>query len=202
MPHPRLHLRSFAAITVTAIAALPAAAAAQETRALSAHAHGLTVIELAVEDGAVVVNLDAPGADVVGFEYAPETDADRAAVDAALGRLADPAAVLALPDAAGCVLEDVSVELVRAEAGDHAGHDDHEDHAGDHGQDKDEAGGAHSAFEAAYAFDCADAGVVTAVIFPYFETFEAAREIELRYVTDRGAGSATVRRDRPEADLD
>ena len=83
-----------------ALALLASPAIAEESRQLDSHEHGVGELNIAVEGKTVVMELHAPGADIVGFEYVAESDADRAAVDAAVARLAAPLDLFVLPDAA------------------------------------------------------------------------------------------------------
>ena len=59
-------------------------------------------MNIAAEGSDVLMELEVPGADIVGFEYAAKTDADRKAVDAAVTTLATPLDLFVLPSAAGC----------------------------------------------------------------------------------------------------
>jgi len=65
------------------VAAGPAASAEREH---GAHEHGVGQLSLAVEGNTVEIEITAPGADIVGFEHAAETEADRAALTAAFGQ--------------------------------------------------------------------------------------------------------------------
>jgi len=56
------------------------------------------------------MELHAPGADIVGFEYSAETAQDRAKVDAAVAMLARPLDLFALPEAAGCSVAQASMK--------------------------------------------------------------------------------------------
>lgn len=197
---------------------------AQETRQADAHEHGVGMLDIAVDGGTLAMVFHAPGADIVGFEYLPESDADRAAVDAAVATLSQPLSLFALPDAAGCTVDAATAELEAegahddhadhaehdakhdAEHGhdDHAdehhaeeGHEDHDDHAEEHHGEK----VTHTEFNAQYSLTCADPSAITAMTFPYFETFENAREVEVQIVTTTGAQAFEVPRDAPAIDL-
>ncbi|SDW07006.1 Protein of unknown function [Albimonas donghaensis] len=193
---------------------------AQDKREMEAHEHGVSTLELAVEGGEVAINLTSPGADIVGFEYAASSDADKDAVEAAIRVLLTPENVVTLPDAAECRLTEVLAHLHGG--GDHDedehGHGDHEDHADDHADeahhddghgddhgdehgDDHEAGAEHSEFHVRYRFACEHPEDLTALAFPFFERFGAAKEIEAQYVTDAGAGSAEITRDAAELSL-
>ncbi|WP_010138886.1 DUF2796 domain-containing protein [Oceanicola sp. S124] len=190
-------------IALTAMAGLIAPLAhAQEHRELGAHVHGVSKLELAIEDGRLEMMLRSPGADIVGFEHAAESDDDKAAVEAAIARLKEGATLFALPPAAGCSLISASAEL---ESGAHVHDDDHDHHAEeghDHEDHHDDDHGGHSEFHAAYSFECADTGALTQIGFPFFGAFPNAHEIEAQYVTDSGAGAAEVSAAGAELKLD
>ena len=105
---------------------------ASETRELDAHVHGVGTLDIAVEGDAIVMAFEAPGADIVGFEHPPESDADKAAIEAALETLGDPLAHFRFSQAAGCRMTAAQVVLVGLE-------DDHEDHHGDDHEDHHES---------------------------------------------------------------
>lgn len=195
---------------------------AQETRQADAHEHGVGMLDIAVDGGTLAMVFHAPGADIVGFEYLPESDADRATVDAAVATLSQPLSLFALPDAAGCTVDAATAELEAEGAhDDHADHDakhdaehGHDDHAHEHADEHHAEDGhddhaeehhgekvTHTEFHAEYTLTCADPSAITAMTFPYFETFENAREVEVQIVTTTGAQAFEVPRDAPAIDL-
>lgn len=134
------------------ILALVAAAPvlAEDTRQLDAHEHGVGTLNIAIQGADVAMTFEAPGADIVGFEYVAKRDADLAAIKAALGILNAPLEVFVMPDAAGCSVVTAKAAL-ESEDGHEDGHGDHDDHGhgdthkhGDEGHtDKDHAEHAH-----------------------------------------------------------
>lgn len=177
---------SFGMLAVLAAAPLMA----QETRELDAHEHGVSEVQIAVEGNAVDIMLHAPGVDVVGFEYKPTSDADKAAVAAAIDMLRQADRVIALDPAADCVLETTGAEL-------HSAGDADSDH--DHDHEEVEAG--HREFEAHYHYVCASAASLNTISFTFFDSFPNAVEIIVEFVTDAGAGRAEVTRDEPSLTL-
>ncbi|EET48034.1 DUF2796 domain-containing protein [Thalassobium sp. R2A62] len=115
-------------LMLSTVAATPILA--EETRQLDAHEHGVGQLNIAFEGSTIAMELHAPGADIVGFEYQAESDEDLASIDAALAVLAKPLDLFVLPDAAGCSVVDADAELESEEA--HDDHDDHDDHKEDH----------------------------------------------------------------------
>ena len=196
---------------------------AEVRRELGAHEHGASALDVAIVEGRVEMRLESPAMDIVGFEHEPSTDEQRAAIEEARATLSDPLTLFAPPEAAGCAVAEAAVEHVFEDGHDDHGHDDHgaeghshddhaeeataeEDHdhgaeeaaADDHGH---EEGATHSEFQATYALDCEDPSALTAIDFPFFETFPNAQEVDVQVVTERGQTGAEVERDSPRLDL-
>lgn len=148
--------------------------AAEGGRAPGAHLHGHGTVNIAIEGGAVWIELEAPGSDIVGFEHAARTEAEQATVAAARALLERPAELIVLPAAAGCAVE--AVDVARAGG---------------------EAGGGHSEFHAEYRLACAEAARIDTVEFAYFRHFPAAQALEVNVVTATRQGSHDVGRDDP-----
>lgn len=198
------------------------AASAEETRQLDAHEHGVGQLNIAFDGDQIAMELHAPGADIVGFEYKAKTAEDRAKVDAAVATLARPLDLFALPAAAGCSVVQASASLESEEDHDDHGHEDHADdhdhakhgeeghtdedhtaHQKDHDHDHDDHAkeANHTEFHAEYLLNCADPAQVTLVTFAYFDSFPNALELEVQIVSDRGATAFEVVRDAPTLDL-
>jgi hypothetical protein len=196
------------------LALLGSTAAVAETRQLDAHEHGVGALDIAVDGTTVVMAFEAPGADIVGFEYAAESQQDRAAVDAAIAALSRPLDLFALPAAAGCSVTSASAELEteashddheheEAHDHDHAEKDEHAKHDHDHDKEhaSDEVGASHTEFHAEYTLNCAQPDELTEIEFAYFATFENARELDVQIATSAGAQAFEVVRDAPLLDL-
>ena len=183
---------------------------AESTRQLDSHEHGVGELNIAVDGTTVAMEFHAPGADIVGFEYEAKSDADRAAIDAALAKLGKPLELFAFADGAGCAVVKASAALEEEDG--HDGHEDHDDHKDDHdheghkAEDHDdhdehdkEAG--HTEFHAEYELTCSSLSAGASMTFPYFAAFENARELEVQVVTGSGAQAFEVERDAPTLDL-
>ncbi|WP_421998440.1 zinc uptake protein ZrgA [Roseovarius confluentis] len=188
-------------LALAATTALAAPALAQDTRELDAHVHGVSTVEIAVEHGAIEVNILSPGMDIVGFEHEASSAEDKEAIATAIRQFLTPEEIVTLPEDAGCRLTEVLAHLHTGdhddehmhEGDDHAHDDDHaegEGHDHDHEEHADEA--RHSAFHVTYGFACDDEDALTSVGFPFFERFANAEEIEVQYVTETGAGTAEL----------
>ena len=184
---------------IALIAAFPAFA--EDTRELDAHEHGVGTLNIAFEGTTVAMAFEAPGADIVGFEYAAESDADLAAIDAAVVTLSAPLDLFVMSDAANCSLVEAQAAL-EGEDGhdDHAnkGHDDHGDK--DHDDHAGEAG--HTEFHAEYTLTCDNPDALTKITFAYFEAFPNAQEVEVQMIATSTAQAFEVTRDAPVLDFE
>ena len=195
-------MKTFALIALAALTAN--AALANETRQLDAHEHGVGQLDIAVDGAQIAMELHAPGADIVGFEYAATSAEDHAKVDAAVATLARPLDLFTLPATAGCSVVQASAELESEEA--HADHsdayDDHaeEDHDEEGHEDHAEEAG-HTEFHAKYLLNCADPAAASMITFAYFNAFPNALELEVQLITDKGSNAFEVERDAPTLDL-
>jgi hypothetical protein len=125
-------MKTLPIIALSVVAALPVVA--EETRQLDSHEHGVGQLDIAFDGSQVAMELHAPGADIVGFEYEAESAEDLASIETALGLLSKPLDLFAVPKSAGC-----SVVEVHAALESEGEHDDHEEHADedhdDHAED-------------------------------------------------------------------
>ena len=186
------------------LACLATPLAAEDARQLDAHEHGVGQLNIAIEGTGIAMELHAPGADIVGFEYEAESAVDRGAVDAAVAILARPLDLFLLSDKAAC-------SVVRASAGleNEADHDDHDDHGHEEHDDHDEHAheeheednSSHTEFHAEYLLTCANPEALGEITFAYFESFPNALELEVQVISENGAAAFEVERDAPKLDL-
>jgi hypothetical protein len=166
-------------------------------------------LNIAFDENKIAMELHAPGADIVGFEYGAKSDADLAAIDAALQTLSDPLGLFLIPEAASCIVITAHAKL-ESEDSDHddhdeEGHDDHDeeghdDHDEEGHDDHDEAPG-HTEFHAEYLLECANLTEISAITFSYFEIFPNALELEVQVISDKGATAFEIERDVAKLDL-
>ena len=190
------------AITVTPIFA-------EETRQLFAHEHGVGQLDIAIDGKHVAMGLHAPGADIVGFEYAAESAEDLAIIEAAVAKLLAPLDLFLIPEAAGCSIVKASAGLESNE--EHEEHDEdhadkehaHDEHAKEereeNGHDDDEYAqeSGHTEFYAEYFLNCSEPTELTGIDFAYFEIFPNSLEVEVQIITETGATSFEIKRDDP-----
>ncbi|MEQ9555301.1 MAG: DUF2796 domain-containing protein [Rhodospirillales bacterium] len=177
-----------AAVLAGLLVAGPSSAA---ERGHGAHEHGVGQLSLAVEGNVVEIEITAPGADIVGFEHAADTEADRAVLVAAAARLKDAMTLFRFPPKADCRLEEAEVHSALLDEA--HGHEKGHVHEKGHGHKAE----AHAEFRAHYHFRCADPAALSHIDLGYFTAFPAARELEARTITAKGQGAQELTADRP-----
>ena len=156
-------------------------------RQLDAHEHGSGAFNIAIDGKKVVMELEAPGADIVGFEHKARTAKQKASVSSAKTKLKELGNVITLPDAAGCKLAKANIEL-HIEGGDDDAHKHAEKKKAKHGHKhshgkkkakKEEKASSHSEFHAEYELTCASPEKLLEIAFPYFQNFKGANELDV-----------------------
>lgn len=179
------------ALAAVLILCASAAAVAAERRELGAHQHGHGTLNLALEGNALAAELEAPGADIVGFEHEAKSASDKAALDKAMATLKQPLTLLSMPDKAQCTLKTAKVEF------------EHEDHDHDaHSAAKEKAAEAeHRSFHAQYEFDCKAPAELKAMSLGYFAAFKNAQGLTVSVITPKGQTTLEATREKPGIDL-
>jgi hypothetical protein len=184
-------------VTATILALSASHGAAESVPQLGPHQHGHGSLNLAVEGQTVQMALEVPGADIVGFEYEATTAEDRAKVQAAEEKLAQPLALFVLPRNAGCKVTSAKVVMTRASEIDHDAHEHEEDaHAEADGHEAD-----HSEFHAEYVLSCSNVAAITTISFPYFDAFPSSEELAVTLITEKSQEAFKVNREHALIDI-
>ncbi|HGS5458216.1 DUF2796 domain-containing protein [Vibrio parahaemolyticus] len=177
---------------------LSTVATAEEYRQHSAHVHGHVEFNIAQDGSDLLLEITAPGADVVGFEHAPENAEQEKTLQHAVATLEDSNALFAINPQARCEIEEVHVEHSLGgqheehEHHDHEGHDhdehahhDHDkhDHDGHEGHDHSEHSD-HGEFTAQYRFHCAQVGELSHIQTDWFNQFPSTESVNVNLFTD------------------
>ncbi|MDD9978163.1 MAG: DUF2796 domain-containing protein [Boseongicola sp.] len=172
---------------------------AESVRELNAHEHGLGELNIAIDGSTVVMELFAPGSDIVGFEYEAKNTEDRAAVDAAVATLAKPLDLFVLNAAAECNVIKSSASLESED--EHEDHDEHGHVEHADAEDHEDAETSHTEFHAEYTLNCGDPEKLAGIEFAYFDAFPNALELEVQIVTSTGAQAFDVERETPSLNI-
>ena len=132
-----------------------------------AHDHGVARLDVVVEPSRVVFDLDTPLDNIVGFERAPRSDAERQRAQAALARLRKAGELFRIDAAAGCKLRQAEVSAPALEGG-------------ADGRD------GHAELQGHFEFECRAGSLAAFVEVGLFDAFPALRRIDLQVITPRG----------------
>ena len=189
------------------MSAMISVVAAEETRQVDKHEHGVGELNIAVEGNAMNLEFMIPGADIVGFEYEAKSDSDIALVNTALSKFQDFENIFTLSSSGNCNLVDAEIEINQGDEheDEHDHEDEHEhenehDHEDEHDHDEHEEE-AHNEFVAHYSFTCGNVKEIDRIDFPYFTTFPNSGELEIQFVSEVGSTSFEVEGDKPFIDL-
>ena len=184
------------------------ALANEEFRSHGAHVHGQVEVNIAQDGQELLVEVTAPGADVVGFEHAPETTEQKKVLEQAIAQLNKPDELFSFNNAS-CTLKFKSVtnSLEGAhdehEGHDHAehGHDDHKDH--DHAEHEhddheghDHSEGSHGEFTVEYHYQCSDVAKLDTVSTQWFSKFSNTEKMTVNLLTDTAQIQEVLNADR------
>ena len=152
------------------------------------------------------MELEVPGMDIVGFEHAASTDAQKAAVEKAKAQLAKPLGVFCAAGApraaaspkrrspsrpsiittAMTTTTTPTTRMARRTTTTRA---------------TTTSTRGHNEFHATYAFDCTNPAELTTINFDYFKLFAGAHDLTVNVVTAKGQSKYEVSRDKPTLDL-
>ena len=150
------------------------------------HQHGVGKLNVAVQGDHLEIEIETPGADIVGFENKPKTEEQRRLVQDAAKALRDAGALFVFPATAGCILKDAEVEsdLLVFDRGNHGDkHHSEKHHDEKHHSDKHDEE-VHAEFHAHYHFVCENP--LTHVDLRYFEMFPRAEVLSAQTLTATG----------------
>ena len=126
----------YALCSAIALTVLANSAWAEEKRHADAHEHGHGTFQMVIEDDHVLVEMTVPAFDVIGFEHAPSTPAQRATMADAAAAFGRPDSLFSMPEGAACAIGQIEIGF-GATGGHRHDHDGHEEHGDDdHGDEK------------------------------------------------------------------
>ncbi len=129
-------MKTHSLLMVGGVLSLPLLSVAESTRQLDSHQHGHASLNVAVDEAELLIELESPSANIVGFEHVAKSDADRKTLEAATNRLASADGLFQLDAGAGCSLLASRVEHDQLDQDHSAEHDDHDDDKHGHDDDK------------------------------------------------------------------
>jgi hypothetical protein len=143
-----------------------------------AHEHGVVHLDVAVEGRRITLQMESPLDNLLGFERAPRSDAERRRADGAVALLKDAGKLFAIDGAAQCKL--TKVDLTSA--------------ALKHGAAAEPGADGHADIDGNFEFDCADAARAAFIDVGLFDAFAGMQRIEVQAITPKAQFKATLTR--------
>ncbi len=144
----------------------------------AAHVHGVARLDVAVESTKLTIQLESPLDNLVGFERAPRTDAERALVNTAVARLKAADAMFKIDPAGQCKLTKVDLASAALKLGT---------------PDPEEVKAGHADIDGSFEFDCADAAKARFVDVDLF-SFPHLQRLEIQAATPPGQFKQSLKR--------
>lgn len=163
------------------LALIPALAFGLNTypaHAAKGHSHGTGSVEVSIDGGQISIALELPMDSAVGFERAPKTDKEKAALADAAKLLNDAQAIFIPTSNAKCTVVSVQASVPHT-AGTPAAKDGHAD------------------IDASYVFRCADPAALKGIETTLFKHFKRLYRLEARRVGPAGQGSMRLSAKQP-----
>ena len=146
--------------------------------AAGAHEHGAVNLNVAVEGGKITLQMESPLENLLGFERAPRTDAERKSTAAMLTRLKAADTLFKIDPAAQCALASVELNSAALKLGT---------------PEPAAASGEHADLDATFVFTCQAGAKAGFIDVAFFDAFQRMRRIEVQVVTDKGQFKRTLR---------
>lgn len=196
------------AMSASSLMISTAALANEEFRQHEAHVHGHVEFNIAQDGQDLLIEITAPGADVVGFEHAPENDKQQQTLNKVLEQFNQPKAIFQLSSAANCHLEqsDITHTLGVDEHHDHDHDHDHDHHDKDIHHDHDEhhhsdQHSAHGSFSVQYQYHCDDIAQLQQIDTQWFKLFPNTKSISANLLTDKAQSALELKENNTRISL-
>jgi hypothetical protein len=167
-----------------------------EHREHGAHEHGVALLTVAWSGSEIVMELETPAFNVLGFEHAPSTTAEEELLAESVAMLQEGNLLQILAADAECTLSDAVVNTT-------IGEDEHEHEEEGEAEHEEEEGEVHSDIDVSYTFQCQNPEQIEMVdageLFAQFPNFE---ELEVQWVSDTQQSSAELTPDNPIVTLE
>ncbi len=164
-------------VTVLLFYNLNSQAAASEDHHHGPHVHGIAQLNVALDNNELYIEFNSPAANIVGFEYIPENEKEKKAVEEAISFLKAGEKLFTLSSRADVRLKESVISTDLEDEADH--NDQHEKKDADHHAHSEK----HSEFKAVYRFHCNHPKDLKYMEVNIFEQFKGIEKIEVQVLT-------------------
>lgn len=150
---------------------------AESASSLGKHAHGIGELDVALDGNLLELDWRSPAANLLGFEHAPRSAGQRAAVARVQAQLGEAAKLFGIPAAADCRLAEPQLDspLFAAAPGD------------EHEHEHEQPAGTHNEVHARYRFTCRQPAALEALdLGELFRRFPATEKLQVQLIGPQG----------------
>lgn len=144
-----------------------------------AHVHGKMSMDVAIDAKSITISLDTPLDNLLGFERAPRTDAEKRRAQEAIAALNAANSIFAPDPAGGCTLGEVKLDSDALKLGQHA-------KTHQHGSD-------HAELQATVLFNCTQADRAQFIDVKLFDRFKRTKQIDVQVVSPNAQVKRTLK---------
>jgi hypothetical protein len=142
-------------------------AIADEFRSRGVHEHGSATVDIAFQDATLDIALHSPAINVIGFEHAPRSAEEKAALAQANRVFGSPQGLFLIPPSAACASTSVALMPITYERD----------------GDDEKPNAPHADYDVSYRFHCAHADQLGWIDIRLFEQMKGMRQITANVVT-------------------
>lgn len=157
-----------------------------------AHVHGYVTYDIAQDSEDLLIDIYAPGMDVVGFEHQANTEAEKKEIQDKTQLLNHYSSILKIDSAARCTVTDHRVNLLKTSVNQPVSegvHNPFVEHS------------SHSSFEIKYQFHCQAPSKLDEIDTSWFKLFPSTKAIAANYFTDKGQNATELSKSHTSINL-
>ena len=163
-------MRALSFLVSALLLTAPALAADKDRH--GAHQHGAAALLVSLDGRVLQIAYEGPAENILGFEHAPKTEAQRKTVARAEEQLRQSAQLFITPPAAACQAQPARVEMKLPSAG---------------------SGETHSEIAVEWHWDCAKPDALAHVDIGLFKAFPRLKQLRAQVVTVKGQTTALLK---------
>lgn len=184
-------MKTQAALSLLLVSALSSLSSA----AADKHVHGEAEFFIAIESNKILIEMESPAANIIGFEHAPRTSQQKAILKSSIETLQDHKNIAEVVGG-DCKQTDVFVKSPFAENITSPSKNDHDEHKHEHHEaksgkhDHEEAKEeTHSEFHVTYTLECKNSSDAKALTLNVFKNFPKIMDMQVNWAGTKGQGS-------------
>ena len=178
MKHIRLRRRISSGLAFAAAALFAAPFLSAQAQQQHAHVHGQIKLDVAIDGPTVVIDMESPLDNIIGFERAPKTAAEKKIAEDAIAQLRAADKLFVVDPAANCKLGPVDLRSSALGLGN---------------PDPNEPPG-HADLDATFSFNCTNAAAAQFIAVGLFAAFMGTRQSAARIASAQGQFKRQLKR--------